>query len=57
MVVGSQNGPMLLAEAGVKAILTSSGSQMDSVVIDELTKAGVSLMMVPDKVGRGFYQH
>ena len=51
------DGPELLARAGVTAILTSSGSVADATVIDALTKAGVSLAMVPDKVGRGFYSH
>ncbi len=51
------DGPMILAKAGVKAILTSSGSVGDKQVIDTLTKAGVAVMMVPDKIGRGFYGH
>ncbi len=51
------DGPALLAEAGVKAILTSSGSIADEKVIKTLTDAGVSVVMVPDKVGRGFYSH
>jgi phosphoribosylaminoimidazolecarboxamide formyltransferase/IMP cyclohydrolase len=51
------DGPELLARAGVKAILTSSGSVGDKAVIKTLTDAGVSLMMVPDKEGRGFYMH
>lgn len=51
------DGPMILAEAGVKAILTSSGSMGDEAVKDTLTKADVSLMMAPDKLVRGFYNH
>lgn len=51
------DGPELLAKAGIKAILTSSGSVGDEQVIKTLTGAGVSLAMVPDKVGRGFYMH
>lgn len=51
------DGPELLAKAGITAILTSSGSVGDPQVIKTLTEAGVSLMMVPDKVGRGFYMH
>jgi phosphoribosylaminoimidazolecarboxamide formyltransferase/IMP cyclohydrolase len=51
------DGPALLAEAGVSAILTSSGSVADEKVIKTLTDAGVSVAMVPDKVGRGFYAH
>lgn len=51
------DGPSVLAKAGIKAILTSSGSVADDTVIQALTDAGVSVSMVPDKVGRGFYQH
>jgi phosphoribosylaminoimidazolecarboxamide formyltransferase/IMP cyclohydrolase len=51
------DGPALLAQAGVKAILTSSGSVADEVVVKTLTDVGVSVAMVPDKVGRGFYAH
>jgi phosphoribosylaminoimidazolecarboxamide formyltransferase/IMP cyclohydrolase len=51
------DGPELLAKAGIKAILTSSGSVGDDAVIETLTKAGVSLAMLPDKIGRGFYMH
>jgi phosphoribosylaminoimidazolecarboxamide formyltransferase/IMP cyclohydrolase len=51
------DGPELLAHAGVTAILTTSGSVADDQVIEALTKAGVSLAMVPDTIGRGFFGH
>jgi phosphoribosylaminoimidazolecarboxamide formyltransferase / IMP cyclohydrolase len=51
------DGPQLLAEAGIRAILTSSGSIADARVVKALTDAGVSIAMVPDKIGRGFYSH
>lgn len=51
------DGPGLLAQAGIKAILTSSGSVADEAVIKSLTDQGVSIYMVPDKLGRGFYMH
>ncbi|HSX46142.1 MAG TPA: hypothetical protein VLG27_04040 [Candidatus Saccharimonadia bacterium] len=51
------DGPELLAKAGVKAILTSSGSVGDDAVIQTLTGAGVSVAMLPDKTGRGFFMH
>lgn len=51
------DGPELLAKAGISAILTSSGSVGDDAVIKTLTEAGASLMMLPDKTGRGFYMH
>jgi phosphoribosylaminoimidazolecarboxamide formyltransferase/IMP cyclohydrolase len=51
------DGPGLLAKAGIKAILTSSGSVADETVIKSLTDQGVAIYMVPDKIGRGFYLH
>jgi phosphoribosylaminoimidazolecarboxamide formyltransferase/IMP cyclohydrolase len=51
------DGPGLLAKAGIKAILTSSGSVADETVVKSLTDQGVSIVMVPDKTGRGFYLH
>lgn len=51
------DGPSVLAEAGVTAILTSSGSVADKTVTNALVGMGVSVAMVPDKVGRGFYGH
>jgi phosphoribosylaminoimidazolecarboxamide formyltransferase/IMP cyclohydrolase len=51
------DGPELLAKAGIKAILTSSGSVGDEAVIKTLTDAGVSVAMLPDQTGRGFYMH
>lgn len=51
------DGPELLAKAGVRAILTSSGSVGDEVVIKTLSDAGTAVAMVPDKLGRGFYLH
>lgn len=51
------DGPAVLASAGIKAILTSSGSIADDTVIQSLTAAGVGVITVPDKLGRGFYQH
>lgn len=51
------DSPELLAKAGIKAILTSSESVADVTVIEVPNKAGVCVLMVPDKVGRGFYSH
>jgi phosphoribosylaminoimidazolecarboxamide formyltransferase / IMP cyclohydrolase len=51
------DGPELLAKAGVTAILTSSGSVGDEIVIKSLADAGVNLVMLSDKTGRGFYMH
>jgi phosphoribosylaminoimidazolecarboxamide formyltransferase/IMP cyclohydrolase len=51
------DGPELLAKAGVKTILTSSGSVGDEAVVKTLTGYGVSIAMLPDKTGRGFFMH
>ncbi len=51
------DGPMVLADAGVTAILTPSGSVKDPEVIAALTAAGTSIVMFPDKTGRGFFGH
>ena len=51
------DGPSILAEAGIAVILTSSGSVGDDQVKNVMTKAGVSLIMAPDKEVRGFYSH
>lgn len=51
------DGPGLLAQAGIKAILTSHGSVADKTVVSSLTEQGVTVYMVPDKAGRGFYMH
>ncbi len=51
------DGPELLAKAGIKAFLTSSGSVGDEAVIKTLTDAGAGVLMLPDKLGRGFYMH
>jgi len=51
------DGPELLAKAGIKTILTSSGSVADETVVKALTDTGVAVLMVPDKLGRGFYMH
>jgi phosphoribosylaminoimidazolecarboxamide formyltransferase/IMP cyclohydrolase len=51
------DGPELLAKAGIKAILTTSGSIGDESVINTLTGHGVTVAMMPDKQARGFYMH
>lgn len=47
----------VLAKAGVGAILSSSGSINDDKVREVCHKYGVSLCMIPDKMGRGFFGH
>ncbi len=51
------DGPEVLAKAGIKAILATSGSVKDNDVKAMCAKYGVPLIMVPDAIARGFYQH
>lgn len=51
------DGPMVLAGAGISAILASNGSVKDPEVIAALEQADVSVVMFPDKIGRGFFGH
>jgi len=51
------DGPQTLIDAGVKAILTSSGSIKDQATIDLCVQHGVTLYMIPDQIGRGFFGH
>lgn len=51
------DGVEVLEKAGVSAILTTSGSVNDDKTIDLCRKSGVALWMMPDKLGRGFYNH
>ena len=51
------DGPLILAQAGIRAILTTSGSVADKNVIKTLKHAKISLVMVPDQIGRGFFGH
>lgn len=51
------DGPRVLANAGVNAILASSGSIRDGEVIEFCKYEGIVLYMIPDKIGRGFFGH
>ncbi len=51
------DGPQALAKAGIKTIFASSGSVMDRDVIAFCLKKNISLVLVPDKIGRGFFGH
>lgn len=51
------DGPQTLIEAGVRAIFTSSGSVKDQATIDVCATNGVTLYMIPDAIGRGFFGH
>lgn len=51
------DGPEVLAEAGIKAILASSGSVKDEEVKKFCLEKGIVLYLIPDAVGRGFFGH
>ncbi len=51
------DGPQTLLDAGVTAILTSSGSRKDQETIDLCAERHAGLIMIPDQVGRGFFGH
>ncbi len=51
------DGPQTLIDAGVNVIVTSSGSVKDRETIDLCIKHNISLWMIPDNLGRGFYGH
>ncbi|MBN2585484.1 hypothetical protein JXA59_02445 [Patescibacteria group bacterium] len=47
----------LLAAAGIEYILASSGSVGDKKVISRAGELGVTLYLMPDEIGRGFFGH
>jgi phosphoribosylaminoimidazolecarboxamide formyltransferase/IMP cyclohydrolase len=51
------DGPAVLADAGVKAILSTSGSIKDAEVSAFLKERGIAYYLIPDKIARGFYGH
>jgi phosphoribosylaminoimidazolecarboxamide formyltransferase/IMP cyclohydrolase len=51
------DGPETLVRAGISAILSSSGSLRDNDTRQVCSNNGVSLCLIPDKVGRGFFGH
>ncbi len=51
------DGPEVLAKAGIGAILSSSGSQNDKSVIKKCVDYGVKLCLIPDAILRGFFGH
>ncbi|MBP9716284.1 MAG: hypothetical protein KBD48_03830 [Candidatus Pacebacteria bacterium] len=53
------DAPQLLLDSGVATILTTSGSVNDQATIDLFAghTDGRTLLMIPDKEGRGFYAH
>lgn len=51
------DGPEVLHKAGVTTIVTTSGSIRDKDVIEYCELNNISLIMFPDAIGRGFYNH
>ena len=51
------DGPQVLIEAGVSAILTTSGSVRDKETISLCEEKNIVLYMIPDSLGRGFFGH
>lgn len=51
------DGPETLAQAGVKAIVATSGSVRDDEVRRFCQEQGIALFMYPDAEGRGFFGH
>lgn len=52
-----KDGPEMLIDAGIIAILTSSGSLRDKETIALCEEKEVNLYMIPDEIGRGFFGH
>jgi phosphoribosylaminoimidazolecarboxamide formyltransferase/IMP cyclohydrolase len=52
-----EDGPQVLADAGIRAIFATSGSLRDGVVKLALDKAGVRFYTLPDAEARGFFGH
>ncbi len=51
------DGPTELVDAGVTAILATSGSIRDEEVKDYCRNKGITLLLYPDSQGRGFFGH
>ena len=51
------DGPRMLATAGVKAIIGTSGSVKDEEVIAFCQSDDIVLYLIPDTKGRGFFNH
>jgi len=51
------DGPKVLIDRGIKVIFTTSGSVNDASVIEYCKKEGATLIMLPDKLARGFAWH
>ncbi len=51
------DGPQVLADAGVLVLFATSGSINDHLTMGLCHRRGVKLLWLPDKIARGFYGH
>ncbi len=51
------DAPEVLFDAGVTAILSTSGSKNDQLSIDLAAARNAALYLIPDSLGRGFFGH
>lgn len=51
------DGPIVLANAGIKTIFATSGSIRDAEVLETCERLNVRLLQLPDKEARGFHGH
>ncbi|HRH24226.1 MAG TPA: hypothetical protein PK109_01365 [Candidatus Paceibacterota bacterium] len=51
------DAPEVLFDAGVTAILSTSGSKNDQLSIDLAASKNLALYLIPDSLGRGFFGH
>ena len=51
------DGPELLIDAGACAVFSTTGSVRDDLVRETFTEAGITLVSLPDRIGRGFFGH
>ena len=51
------DGPIVLADAGIKVIFATSGSEKDGLTIAACKERGVTLCLIPDSIGRMFFNH
>lgn len=51
------DAPEALIDRGIKTIFSTSGSVNDGKIIELCKQKGISLILLPDSEGRGFYQH
>jgi len=51
------DGPAILSSAGIKAIISTSGSIRDEKVVSFCQDNGLAIYLIPNAKGRGFFNH